>query len=179
MGVLADDAADAVSYAVAPAVAVAVTTSGPEGTAIGLLFGALTIVRLVFFTLKKDAPDTNPAVFRGLPSTVGGIVALAAAILWPQSPELVGFAAGAAVVFMVSFDAAFAHPGRLLQTLPMEARLRLGVTAVAVAAVAVALGPTVLATMCLACATAYAAVPVTTQMTAAVSAWAARKHIDA
>lgn len=182
LGVLADDVADAISYAVAPAIAVAVTTSGPEGTVIGVLFGALTILRLVFFTLKKNAPDTDPAVFRGLPSTVGGIVALSAAILWPHSPELVGFAAGAAVVFMVSFDAAFAHPGRLVQTLPMEARLRLGVTAVAVAAVAVALGPTVLATMCLACAVVYAAVPVTTQLTSAASAWAAaraRKNIAA
>lgn len=168
IGVFADDVADAISYAIAPAIAVAVVTSGVEGTVIGVLFGALTVLRLVFFTLKKGAADTDPAVFRGMPSTVGGIVALSAAILWPTTPSLVGFAAGAAVVLMVSFDAAFAHPGRLAQALPTTTRLRLGVLALAVAAVAVALGPTVLATAAMCCAVVYAAVPVVSQVRRAI-----------
>ena len=179
LGVLADDFADAISYAVAPAIAVAVVTSGVEGTVIGVVFGALTVLRLVFFTLKKNAVDTDPAVFRGLPSTVGGIVALSAAILWPTTPSVVGFAAGAAVILMISFDAAFAHPGRLAQSLPSSTRIRLGLLTVAVVAVAIALGPTVLATAALCCAVVYAAVPVVTQLRTASDEWLAARRLSA
>jgi len=175
IGVIADDVADAISYAIAPAIAIAAITTGPEGTAIGIAFGALTILRLVFFTLKKNAPDTDPAVFRGLPSTVGGVVVLSAAILWPTIPALVGFVAGAAIVFMISFDAAFAHLGRAAGALPKEARGRVGVLVIAVSAVSVALGPTVLATVCLSCALVYAATPVAAQLDTAIKGFIAAR----
>jgi CDP-diacylglycerol--serine O-phosphatidyltransferase len=170
-GVLADDAADAISYAIAPAIAVAVTVSGDAGTIIGVAFGALTVLRLVFFTLKKGAADTDPAVFRGMPSTVGGVVVLSAAILWPQAPAAVAFVAGAAVVFMVSFDAPFAHLGRVLGGVARGDRQRLGTVTVGVAAVAVALGPVVLATVCLSCAAVYAAAPVVGHLRRAAAEW--------
>ena len=158
-GVLADDVADAISYAIAPAVAVAVVTAGVEGTVIGVVYGALTIARLVFFTLKKGAPDTDPGVFRGLPSTVGGVFVIAAAILAPHQPALVAFAAGMAVVLMVSFDAGFVHLGRSLAELdPRRRRVVLAVAAVTVVSAAV-LGPHVLASAALATAVAYAFTP--------------------
>ncbi len=171
LGVLADDAADAISYAIAPAIAVATITTGAAGTAIGIAFGALTMLRLVFFTLKKNAKDTDPAVFRGMPSTVGGLVVLSAAILWPTLPSLVGFVAGAAVVFMISFDAAFSHLGRAAATLPKDSRTRVGLLVLGVSAVAVAMGPAVLATACLSCALVYAATPVVAQLRAAIAEW--------
>lgn len=59
-GVLADDVADAISCGVAPAIAVAVVTSGVEGTAVGVVYGALTIARLAFFTLRKGLPGEGP-----------------------------------------------------------------------------------------------------------------------
>ena len=58
-GVLADDVADAISYGVAPAIAVAIATSGIEGTAVGVVYGTLTLTRLVFFTLRKGLPGDD------------------------------------------------------------------------------------------------------------------------
>jgi CDP-diacylglycerol--serine O-phosphatidyltransferase len=170
-GVLADDVADAISYAIAPAIAVAVAVSGHAGTAIGVVFGALTVLRLVFFTLKKNAADTDPSVFRGMPSTVGGVVVLSAAILWPHTPSVVAFVAGAAVVFMISFDASFAHLGRTLGALRREDRQRTGLVVVGIAAVAVALGPAVLATVCMSCALVYAAAPIVGHLSQAAAQW--------
>jgi CDP-diacylglycerol--serine O-phosphatidyltransferase len=158
-GVLADDVADAISYAIAPAIAVAVVTTGVEGTVVGVVYGALTIARLVFFTLKKGAPDTDPGQFRGLPSTVGGVLVIAAAILAPHQPVLVAFAAGMAVVLMVSFDAGFVHLGRAFAALAPAHRRRVGLLAAGTIVVAAALGPTVLATAALWCALAYAFTP--------------------
>jgi CDP-diacylglycerol--serine O-phosphatidyltransferase len=50
-GVLADDVADGINYALAPGVAIAHAVAGVEGTITGVAFVALTVARLVFFTL--------------------------------------------------------------------------------------------------------------------------------
>jgi len=158
-GVLADDLADAISYGVAPAIAVAVATSGLEGTAVGVVYGALTMARLVFFTLRKGTPGDDPATFRGLPSTVGAVIVLCAAILWPGSPTIVAFFAGVAVTLMVGFDAGFAHLGRSAFALPARRRLGVAAAAVLVLTFAAALGPAVLASALLAGALPYALAP--------------------
>ncbi len=169
-GVLADDVADGISYAIAPAIAVAVITRGVEGTVIGVVFGALTIARLIYFTLRKGTPGDDPATFRGLPSTVGAVIALSAAILWPGQPALVAFAAGIAVTLMVGFDAGFAHLGRLVFALPPRRRLWVVLAVIAVGGVAVALGPKVLASAALWGACAYALTPQRTAFSAVLAA---------
>jgi CDP-diacylglycerol--serine O-phosphatidyltransferase len=156
LGVLADDVADGISYALAPGVAIAHVVAGVEGTVTGVVFVALTVARLVFFTLKKGATDTDPRHFRGLPSTVGGVLALSSAILWAHQPALVAFVAGMAVVLMVSFDAGFLHLGRAVGELPPARRLRVVAVVAVVLAAALALGPPVLATAALVTALAYA-----------------------
>jgi CDP-diacylglycerol--serine O-phosphatidyltransferase len=158
-GVLADDVADAISYGIAPAIAVAVVTQGLAGTVVGVVYGALTLTRLVYFTLHKGLPGDDPRVFRGLPSTVGAVIALSAAILWSQTPVLVAFAAGAAVALMVGFDAGFLHPGRALQALPRQQQVRLVVVVAAVLGLALWSGPAVLATVALVAAGGYALTP--------------------
>jgi CDP-diacylglycerol--serine O-phosphatidyltransferase len=155
-GVLADDVADGISYALAPGVAIAHVVAGVEGTVTGVVFVALTAARLVYFTLKKGAADTDPRHFRGLPSTVGGVLALSSAILWGAQPALVAFVAGMAVVLMVSFDAGFLHLGRAVGALPPAKRLRVVVVVVALLVVALLLGPSVLATVAMGCALTYA-----------------------
>jgi CDP-diacylglycerol--serine O-phosphatidyltransferase len=156
LGVLADDVADGISYALAPGVAIAHVVAGVEGTVTGVVFVALTVARLVFFTLKKGAADTDPRHFRGLPSTVGGVIALSSAILWREQPALVAFVAGMAVVLMVSFDAGFLHLGRALGELQPAQRARVVVVVAAVLGAALLLGPSVLATAALATALSYA-----------------------
>jgi CDP-diacylglycerol--serine O-phosphatidyltransferase len=155
-GVLADDIADAVSYAVAPGVAIAHVVDGVAGTVVGVAFVVLTVTRLVYFTLRKGQPGDDPRHFRGMPSTVGGIVALAAAILFAAQPALVAFLAGMAVVLMVSFDAGFLHLGRAAGSMAPATRRAAGGAVVVVTGVAIALGPQVLATAALLCALTYA-----------------------
>lgn len=111
-GVYSDDIADGINYAVAPGVALAFGLSGAEGTVVGVAFTLLTISRLVFFTLNKAHSD--PAFFSGVPSTIGGIVALCALILFPERHGIVGLLVGVSVVLMVSFDSAYRHLGRAL-----------------------------------------------------------------
>jgi phosphatidylserine synthase len=111
-GVYSDDLADGINYAIAPGVALAFGLSGVEGTVVGVAFSLLTISRLVFFTLNKGNGD--PAFFSGVPSTIGGIVALCALILFPERHAIVGLLVGVSVVLMVSFDSAYRHLGRAL-----------------------------------------------------------------
>ena len=113
-GVIADDIADGISYALAPAVAVAVVVEGRTKVVVGASYALGTIGRLVFFTLHKGSSDHDPRFFRGVPSTIGGIVVLCAAILFAHEPALVGFCWGVAVVSMVGFDSAYRHLGRVL-----------------------------------------------------------------
>ncbi len=116
-GVFSDDVADAVNYGIAPGVAIVLqfrSSAGisVEGVVIGLAFIVFTISRLVFFTLNKKSSD--PEYFRGVPSTVGGIVVLSSAYLFRYQPALLGFMAGIACALMVAFDSRYRHLGRLM-----------------------------------------------------------------
>jgi len=124
VGVLADDIADGVSNGVAPAVALWAALGGVEGVALGLLFAGFTAARLVFFTLDKgNGPD---GVFRGLPSTAAAVIALAALVLFPASPALVGLLVGAACLQMVAFDTRYRHIGRAVASSRRYRRWTLG-----------------------------------------------------
>ena len=116
-GVFSDDIADGVNYGIAPGVAILLHFRTPagidmEGLVIGLAFIVFTISRLVFFTLNKKAGD--PEYFRGVPSTVGGIVVLSSAFLFRHQPALLGFMVGIACALMVTFDSRYRHLGRLM-----------------------------------------------------------------
>lgn len=112
MGVYSDDVADGVNYGIAPGVALAFALHGIEGWIVGLAFSLFTVSRLVFFTLDKDYSD--PKFFRGVPSTVGGIITLCSIILFKQHPAILGLMVGAACMLMVSFDTHYRHLGRAL-----------------------------------------------------------------
>jgi len=124
-GNLTDDIADAINYGIAPGVAVALhfrVLGSPseqwmdhianEGLILGGLYVIFTIGRLSFFTLNKDTSD--PEYFRGVPSTIGGIVVLSATYLFKEYPAILGLMVGVACVLMVSFDARYRHKGRVL-----------------------------------------------------------------
>jgi len=168
LGVLADDIADAISYGIAPGVAVAATAHGAMGTAVGVAYALLTITRLVFFTLDKASPSADPRRFRGLPSTVGGIVVLSVAALMPESPVAVAFAAGVVTALMVTFDASYEHLGRAALSLAPRERAAVGLAFVAV--VAFGLVTHALAAACLAAAIAYLAWPSAVALRAAAQA---------
>jgi len=111
-GVLADDVADGVSYGVAPGVALAVALGGREGLAVGACFTLFTVGRLVYFTLDKDQGD--PRFFPGVPSTIGGLVALCSILVFPHQPALIGLMVGVACAQMVAFRTHYRHLGRAL-----------------------------------------------------------------
>ena len=67
---------------------------------------------MIYFTLNKDYADPN--VFCGVPSTVGGIIALCSIILFLRTPAILGLMVGAACMLMVSFDTHYRHLGRAL-----------------------------------------------------------------
>jgi CDP-diacylglycerol--serine O-phosphatidyltransferase len=158
-GVLADDIADGISYALAPAVAVAVVVAGGTGVVIGCAYALFTISRLVFFTLNKGSAEDDPRFFRGVPSTIGGVVALCAAILFPEEPALVGFLCGVAVVLMVGFDSAYRHLGRVLFGLRREKQLIALSAALVLLASSVLLGPRVAAGILLGASLLYGFLP--------------------
>jgi CDP-diacylglycerol--serine O-phosphatidyltransferase len=112
MGVYSDDIADGVNYGIAPGVALAFALHGIEGWTVGLAFSLFTVSRLVFFTLDKDYADPN--FFRGVPSTIGGIITLCSIILFKEHPAILGLMVGAACMLMVSFDTQYRHLGRAL-----------------------------------------------------------------
>jgi CDP-diacylglycerol--serine O-phosphatidyltransferase len=111
-GVYMDDLADAVSYGLAPGFALYVSLGGMAGALTGALFAGFVLTRLTFFTLDKAAAD--PAFFRGVPSTMGGVVAIAALIVFAQQALLIGLCVGLACALMVSFDTMHRHLGRAL-----------------------------------------------------------------
>jgi CDP-diacylglycerol--serine O-phosphatidyltransferase len=109
-GVYSDDIADGVNYGIAPGVAIYFALDAPAGLAIGIAYSLFTISRLVFFTLNKSQSD--PEVFLGVPSTVGGLIVLCALILFPEQDALVGVMVGVACTQMVSFSTHYRHLGR-------------------------------------------------------------------
>ena len=112
IGVLADDVADGVNFGLAPGIALGFALGGVHGFALGALYALFTIGRLVYFTLDKDAAD--PAFFAGVPSTVGGLVALASILVFEGQPAWIGLAVGVACAQMVSFRTHYRHLGRAL-----------------------------------------------------------------
>jgi CDP-diacylglycerol--serine O-phosphatidyltransferase len=120
IGVLADDVADGVSYGVAPGVALAVALGGREGIAVGACFTLFTVGRLVYFTLDKDQGD--PRFFPGVPSTIGGLVALCSILVFAQQPALVGLMVGVACAQMVAFRTHYRHLGRALASRELPRR---------------------------------------------------------
>ncbi|MDF1563618.1 MAG: CDP-alcohol phosphatidyltransferase family protein [Deltaproteobacteria bacterium] len=119
-GVYSDDVADAVNYGLAPGVVLAFALGGLEGVAIGAAYAIFTIGRLVYFTLNKAGSD--PAHFAGAPSTVGALIAICAAILFPHTPALTGLLVGVACAQMVSFTTPYLHLGRRLEQEPRVLR---------------------------------------------------------
>ncbi len=111
-GVLADDIADGVTYGLAPGAALYFHLSGPDGAAMGITFAFFTISRLVYFTLNKGKSDPN--YFSGVPSPTGGAIVMSAIVSCADSPALIGLFTGAACAFMISFDTAHRHLGRLV-----------------------------------------------------------------
>jgi len=119
-GVYADDIADGVNYGLAPGVALAFALEGAAGTFVGAFFAVFTISRLVYFTLVVDTGD--PRFFPGVPSTIGGLVALSSIIVFDGEPALVGLAVGVACAQMVSFKTHYRHLGRALASREMPRR---------------------------------------------------------
>ncbi len=112
-GVYADDLADGVNYGLAPGVALAFALGGGlEGWVLGGCYALFTIGRLVYFTL--DHGNGDPRFFTGVPSTVGGLVALCAVLLFPEQPAWIGLSVGVACAQMVSFRTHYRHLGRAL-----------------------------------------------------------------
>jgi CDP-diacylglycerol--serine O-phosphatidyltransferase len=119
-GVLADDLADGVNFGLAPGVALAVGLGGRQGVIVGGCFALFTIGRLIYFTLQQDQSD--PRFFPGVPSTVGGLVALCSLLVFPQQPALVGLGVGVACSQMVAFRTHYRHLGRALASRELPRR---------------------------------------------------------
>lgn len=113
-GVYSDDVADGVNYGIAPACAMFFTIRGWEGSVVGLLYGSFTISRLVYFTLNKETSDAN--FFSGVPSPVGGLIAMCSLVLFREQPVLLGMLIGMACIQMISFDIRYRHLGRAITT---------------------------------------------------------------
>ena len=113
-GVYSDDVADAVNYGIAPGFALYCVLRGPEGCLVGGLYTVLTLSRLIYFTMDKGQGDPN--YFRGMPSTVGGLMALSAIVLFRGQPAILGLLVGIVCAQMVSFDTTYRHLGRALSS---------------------------------------------------------------
>lgn len=123
-GVLADDVADGVNFGIAPGVALAVGLGGREGAIVGGCFALFTVGRLVFFTLHQDQGD--PRFFPGVPSTIGGLIALCSLLVFPAQPALVGLLVGVACAQMVAFRTHYRHLGRALASRELPRRAAIG-----------------------------------------------------
>ncbi len=121
IGVYADDVADGVNYGIAPGVALACALEGDAGTFIGAFFAVFTVSRLVYFTLVVDSGD--PRFFPGVPSTIGGLMALSSILVFEHQPALIGLTVGVACAQMVSFKTHYRHLGRALASREMPRRV--------------------------------------------------------
>jgi CDP-diacylglycerol--serine O-phosphatidyltransferase len=121
IGVYADDIADGVNYGIAPGVALAYALEGDAGTFVGVFFAVFTLSRLVYFTLVVDTGD--PRFFPGVPSTIGGLMALSSILVFEHQPALIGLVVGIACAQMVSFKTHYRHLGRALASREMPRRV--------------------------------------------------------
>ena len=112
IGVYSDDVADGVNYGIAPGFALYYALGGIEGLVLGIFYPVFTIFRLVFFTLNKA--DSDPNYFAGVPSPVGGLVAMASIVAFEGEPAIIGLMIGIACAQMVSFSTHYRHLGRAL-----------------------------------------------------------------
>lgn len=113
IGVYSDDVADGVNYGIAPGFALYyVLGEGISGLFVGIFYAVFVIARLVFFTLNKA--DSDPNYFSGVPSPVGGIVAMASIVLFEHEPGALGLMIGIACAQMVSFSTHYRHLGRAI-----------------------------------------------------------------
>lgn len=113
IGVYSDDVADGVNYGIAPGFALYyVLGEGLSGLFVGIFYAVFVIARLVFFTLNKA--DSDPNYFAGVPSPVGGIVAMASIVLFEHEPGALGLMIGIACAQMVSFSTHYRHLGRAI-----------------------------------------------------------------
>lgn len=127
LGVLADDVADAVTYGVAPSVALWSFLGGAEGVCLAVAYTAFTITRLAHFTLNKG--KSEPGYFQGIPSTLGGMIVLAALVAWAEHPLLVATLVGGVCIKLVAFSTKYRHLGRWFAS----QRLRVKIEVVALA----------------------------------------------
>lgn len=111
-GVYSDDVADAVNYGIAPGVALYFVLGGASGIVVGIFYTTFTLARLVFFTLNKAGSDPN--YFAGVPSPVGGLIAMASVVVFQDQPGIIGLMIGLAAAQMVSFSTHYRHLGRAL-----------------------------------------------------------------
>jgi CDP-diacylglycerol--serine O-phosphatidyltransferase len=112
IGVYSDDVADAVNYGIAPGFALYYALGGWSGLFVGIFYAAFTVARLVFFTLNKAESDPN--YFAGVPSPVGGLVAMASIVVFRHEPGILGLLIGIACAQMVSFSTHYRHLGRAI-----------------------------------------------------------------
>lgn len=112
IGVYSDDVADAVNYGIAPGVALYYVLGGWSGLFVGIFYATFTLARLVFFTLNKAESDPN--YFAGVPSPVGGLVAMASIVVFHDAPGILGLLVGIACAQMVSFSTHYRHLGRAI-----------------------------------------------------------------
>ena len=109
-GVYSDDIADGFNYGVAPGVSLFFVLGGLSGAVVGTFYATFTIARLVFFTLNKSGSDPN--YFAGVPSPVGGLIAMASIVVFRDHPGIIGLMIGIAAAQMVSFSTHYRHLGR-------------------------------------------------------------------
>lgn len=113
IGVYSDDVADGVNYGIAPGFALYyVLGEGLSGLFVGIFYAVFVIARLLFFTLNKA--DSDPNYFSGVPSPVGGIVAMASIVLFEHEHGALGLMIGIACAQMVSFSTHYRHLGRAI-----------------------------------------------------------------
>ncbi len=82
-----------------------------QGVVLGVTYALFTISRLIYFTLNKGKSDPN--YFSGVPSPTGGAIVMSTIVSLGAYPGLVGLLVSAACAFMISFDTAYRHLGRL------------------------------------------------------------------
>lgn len=158
-GVIADDLADGVTYGIAPGASLYFLLGGVEGAALGITYAMFTVCRLVYFTLNKGKSDPN--YFSGVPSPTGGAIVMSTVVSLGHYPALVGLLVGAACTFMISFDTAYRHLGRLLMY-RRKALIFIMPVYVAVSVVAYSFGLKFLVAAILAANLGYALFPVAT-----------------
>ncbi|MDH5672662.1 MAG: CDP-alcohol phosphatidyltransferase family protein [Myxococcales bacterium] len=169
-GVYADDVADAITYGLAPGVAIALLLGGGAGLLLGGSYALFTWSRLLYFTLTKDAAEAGS--FGGVPSAVAAVLVASALLLFGKEPVYVGAAVGAACTLMVAFPMRYSHLSRVLGV--RKRRPLLVILAVTASAATLFAGPHGLAIVLFSAALAYGLWPSVKALRQAMTRVAAR-----